>query len=166
MALPCSICKSVCCDSLVIAVTSFDVERIARHTGMRPWQFAHLRKLDLNVYNNDHVVECWEGKNREDYILALKSMPCRLRSEKGCSVYEARPMVCRLYPHLKTGEVSARAVCHLIPRIMFKVSKPDLLHMENFEKENAKYSVIVRECNRKRLTKEKAFEMLTNFRIY
>lgn len=166
MASPCDMCNRSCCNSLVITVTSFDVERIAKHATLKPWQFAQLRKLDLETYHNNHVVECWDGKEREDYMLALKSLPCKLRSEDGCSVYEARPFSCRLYPHWKTGQISKNAVCPFVPKMMFGMGKPNLLHVEHFEKENLEFSGIVRECNRRKLTREKAFEFLTQVRIY
>jgi Fe-S-cluster containining protein len=89
----CSKCPGYCCSYSRIAVTDFDIERLARHFGIskavakRRFTYRYrTRELDEQLlrHRKDHVYES----------------TCRFfdQDARRCTVYEARPSVCRLYP--------------------------------------------------------------------
>lgn len=72
-----------CCKTTGPLLTQKDIERISKHTGVKPAEFekSHLR-LD------------------EDGDWVFKQMPCMfLESDNRCGIYEIRPKACREYPH-------------------------------------------------------------------
>lgn len=72
-----------CCKTTSPIFIDKDIDRIARHLGMRPAQF-------VSTYL--HLDE--EG----DYV--LNEAPCPfLGADNYCSIYDARPRACREYPH-------------------------------------------------------------------
>ena len=72
-----------CCKTTSPIFRDIDIERIARHLGIRPAAFVD-RYLQLDA--------------EEDYV--LKVAPCPfLGPDNYCSIYEVRPKACREYPH-------------------------------------------------------------------
>lgn len=72
-----------CCKTTSPIFRDKDIERIAKHLGMRPAQF-----VAANLYLDDD----------QDYV--LNEAPCLfLNSDNYCSIYEVRPKACREYPH-------------------------------------------------------------------
>lgn len=90
-----------CCTDVVCLPTPWDVNRIARETGEDPYQFLEFITPDeiSEVSKNDPT---WLKVNRKKYLMALKrgSKGCYFLDKKTrkCSIYESRPMLCRLYP--------------------------------------------------------------------
>lgn len=80
-----------CCRVATTQVTDRDVERLAKFIGMRPKEFL----LDYTVETAD------EGR-----ILKRDENGCVFLNGKLCSVYEARPNTCELFPHLVKGNGS------------------------------------------------------------
>lgn len=92
-----------CCTDVVCLPTAWDVRRIIRATGKDPNNFLEFLTPEEveGVTKNDGA---WLEIDGERYMMALK------RTEKGChflnkktkycSIYESRPMLCRLYPFL------------------------------------------------------------------
>ena len=89
----CSKCPGYCCSYSRIAVSEFDIERLARHfnidveTARRRFTYRYkTRELDEQLlrHKKDHVYKS----------------TCRFfdQDARRCTVYEARPSVCRLYP--------------------------------------------------------------------
>ena len=89
----CSRCPGYCCSYSRIAVSDADIERLARHFGLdvevarRKFTFRYkTRDLDEQLlrHKKDHVYKS----------------TCRFfdQDARRCTVYEARPSVCRLYP--------------------------------------------------------------------
>lgn len=72
-----------CCKTTGPKFTSQDIERIARHQGMKPAAFtSKYLRLD----------------DDQDYV--LQSVPCPfLGSDNYCSIYEVRPKACADFPH-------------------------------------------------------------------
>ena len=71
---------------------SSDVQRIAKHLGVEPEEFAakHLEKDEFGE-------------------LLLKTVPCPfLGSDNRCTIYEVRPQDCRDFPHTHKKEFSSR----------------------------------------------------------
>lgn len=72
-----------CCKTTGPLFTEKDIERIARHLGLKIQSF--IEKYLRIDEDNDHV---------------LKTVPCSfLDDENYCSIYEVRPKACREYPH-------------------------------------------------------------------
>lgn len=90
----CSKCPGYCCSYPRIAVTERDVARLARHFDLPP-----ARAREKFTYR--HVTDGKEERilrHRKDDVFASV---CRFLDPKTrrCGVYEARPTVCRQYPH-------------------------------------------------------------------
>ena len=87
----CSKCPAYCCSYPEIEVTPRDIERLAKHFGL-PYREAEER---FTKYDAKEKVR--ELRHRQDRI--FKTV-CTFLDQKTrrCTVYEARPAVCRGYP--------------------------------------------------------------------
>jgi Fe-S-cluster containining protein len=85
----CRACSN-CCKVIVPALDSDDVERISRLLSISEQDF---RKKYL-VYNDDGWV--------------FNSKPCPFLTERGCSIYDYRPEICREYPFTDKDELICR----------------------------------------------------------
>lgn len=103
-----------CCTEVVCLPTPEDVRRIATHTGQKPSKFLEFLTPDeLEGVEDDDPT--WLECRGEKYMMALRRVPwrktkrklrkgrdvhCHFLSEKTgyCKIYEARPILCRLYP--------------------------------------------------------------------
>ena len=89
--IDCTQCAN-CCRMATAKVTPRDVDRLARHFRLKPERIAA-----------DYVTESEE----EGHILRRRENgECVFLDGNLCSVYDARPDVCRRYPHLVRGEGS------------------------------------------------------------
>lgn len=87
-----------CCKTTSPIFRDVDIDRIAKHLGVRPGDFtdAHL-----------HI--------DEDGDWVLNSSPCLFLGEDNyCSIYEVRPRACREYPH--TDRKNMAQIMHLTYR--------------------------------------------------
>lgn len=89
----CSKCPGYCCSYARIAVTDFDVERLARHFGIST---ATARRRFTYRYKTRELDEQLL-RHKKDHVYAST---CRFfdQENRRCTVYEARPAVCRSYP--------------------------------------------------------------------
>lgn len=72
-----------CCKTTSPGMHNKDVERLARHLGIKPGEV-------IDTY--------MEMDSDGEYV--FRSAPCPfLGSDNYCSVYESRPLACREYPH-------------------------------------------------------------------
>ena len=124
MVSPCKFCNGNCCASYVITVNSFDVLRIAEFTGLKPDEFAYLRRLDILVYDDEQVVECRDNKMKDHFILCLMSHPCCFFDGKKCGINSVKPLYCRIFPYDRHGNLSRNALCPFISKSMFRFSRP------------------------------------------
>lgn len=86
-------CWNKCCHGADIVMTPGDMLRLSRHFGIRPIEF-----LDRYCYQAQ-----WEKAGLPVAKLRMTgedgSGPCQfVDDEKGCTVYENRPVTCRYYP--------------------------------------------------------------------
>lgn len=81
-AIDCTACAK-CCRALVIAPDYKDVSRLAEHTSLTTHEF---RKKYMRLDAEGDVV--------------MRQRPCPFLKSSRCSVYEARPNLCRKYPYL------------------------------------------------------------------
>lgn len=91
-----------CCTDVVCLPTPWDVIRIVKSTGEDPEDFLEfLRPSEITgVAKNDPT---WLRCNKKKFIMALQrdtKKGCYFldRKKRQCSIYEARPILCRLYP--------------------------------------------------------------------
>lgn len=87
--LDCLQCAN-CCKTTSPIFRDIDIDRIARHLGIRPSELTsrHLR-ID------------------EDGDWVLQQSPCTfLREDNTCSIYDVRPRACRDYPHTDRKNMS------------------------------------------------------------
>ncbi|MEM4166492.1 MAG: YkgJ family cysteine cluster protein [Candidatus Bilamarchaeaceae archaeon] len=163
MFSPCRLCNGNCCISFVITVTSFDILRIVKATGLKPEEFAELRRLDILSFDDNHVVECKNGKYTESYLLTLKSHPCYFfDSKKGCKIHKAKPLACRIYPHNENGDFGKRSLCPFLPFLFFHFLGPSKKLLQQYRKEKKLYANLVKKCNEKKLNIKNAFRFLTS----
>lgn len=81
-AIDCTACAK-CCRALVIAPDYKDVSRLAAHVALTTQDF---RKKYMRLDAEGDVV--------------MRQRPCPFLKSNMCSVYEARPNLCRTYPYL------------------------------------------------------------------
>lgn len=91
-----------CCTDVVALPTPYDVVRIARATGRRPHEFVEfLRPGEVTEVEADDP--SWLDVDGERFIMALRrdaKRGCLFldRAHARCTVYDARPILCRLFP--------------------------------------------------------------------
>jgi len=90
----CSKCPGYCCSYDRIAVSDADIRRLARHFGVDPETARRRYTWHYQAGSTDE----WLLRHRKDTI--FKSV-CRFldQEERRCTVYAARPNVCRRYPY-------------------------------------------------------------------
>lgn len=80
----CLKCGKCCCLSDPISITVRDAERISKH---------------LDITKERFLEKFAKESGSSDSGLSLLTLPCIFFKEgTGCTVYEARPMICRMYP--------------------------------------------------------------------
>lgn len=90
-----------CCTEVVCLPTPWDVIRIVRATGRNPYEFLEFVTPDDidEVSKNDPTWLDCDGKR---YMMALRrhGQRCHFLDKKTrfCTIYDARPILCRLYP--------------------------------------------------------------------
>jgi uncharacterized protein len=90
----CLKCPGYCCSHSRIAVSDHDIERLARHFGL---SVSEARKKFTYRYQTKEVDEQILRHQRDHIYKTI----CRFfdTEERRCTVYEARPNVCRRYPY-------------------------------------------------------------------
>jgi Fe-S-cluster containining protein len=97
MSFDCTKCPGYCCSHERIAVSDFDIQRLAKHFGISTG--AARKKLTYRYETADISEQIL--RHHKDSI--YKSI-CHLfdRDKRQCTVYAARPNVCRKYPYGNT----------------------------------------------------------------
>lgn len=86
----CSRCPSYCCAYPVITVTKRDLARLARHFAIQPEQ------AEARFCRADHGYKrIMRRKSDEHFGRICQFFDC---SERCCTIYEARPAICRQFP--------------------------------------------------------------------
>ena len=91
----CLKCPGYCCTYAEIEVTRRDIERLARHFGITAKQ-AEERFTKRKASAEVHLM-----RHRKDSVFDSICMMFD-QDKRRCTVYEARPGVCRKYPDAKT----------------------------------------------------------------
>lgn len=90
-----------CCTEVICLPTPWDVIRIVKGTGQEPLEFLEfITPEDIEGVNKSDPT--WLTVGGEKYMMALKrhGQRCHFLDKKTrfCSIYEHRPILCRLYP--------------------------------------------------------------------
>jgi uncharacterized protein len=87
----CSKCPAFCCTYSEIEVTPRDIERLARHFGVT-YAVAEQRFTKTDAKNTLRMM-----RHRKDSVFDSACMMLD-QDKRRCTVYQARPGVCRKYP--------------------------------------------------------------------
>lgn len=86
----CNKCPAFCCSIYErVAVTKRDINRLARHFNVTP---ETARRRYTKDYEGERVLKRVEDSIFEETCMFLD------QEKRGCSIYHARPTVCREYP--------------------------------------------------------------------
>ncbi len=91
-----------CCTDVVCLPSPWDVRRITRMTGLDPFEFLEFLTPE-EIEDIDPDDPTWLIVDGQKYLMALQRddvLGCHFLDKKTrlCKVYEARPLLCRLYP--------------------------------------------------------------------
>jgi hypothetical protein len=89
--IDCTLCAN-CCRVATVAVTERDIERLARYLRIVPRKFA--------------AEYTTETEDQGRILRRSEASSCVFLSGNDCTVYEARPDICRRFPHLVRGSGS------------------------------------------------------------
>lgn len=87
----CNKCPAYCCTYSEIEVTARDIERLAKHFGLS-YRVAEERFTKPDAKNKIRML-----RHRKDKVFDSACMMLD-QEKRRCTVYEARPGVCRKYP--------------------------------------------------------------------
>jgi len=87
----CNKCPGYCCSYPLIEVSKRDIARVAAHFDVS------VEKAKTKFFRYDRKEKCWVLRQKEDEHF---KMICRFfdTEERRCTIYSARPGVCRDYP--------------------------------------------------------------------
>jgi Fe-S-cluster containining protein len=159
-ASPCAGCHARCCFAYVVPVTGYDVWRIATQMQLGPEQFAvamTARKEQPTAFHLENaeraytlVLDKQEGEPDDDERACTFWLPIGDGYGR-CSVYAARPNVCRTYPaYLRDGAVHLRHDVLCPPRswnLAGMSLTPWRVELMRGELEQATYVEVVRAWN-------------------
>ncbi|MDZ4857882.1 MAG: YkgJ family cysteine cluster protein [Candidatus Hydrogenedentes bacterium] len=90
-----------CCTEVICLPTPWDVIRIARDTGQDPYKFLDFVTPE-DIDEVDEFDPTWLYVGDQRYMMALRRYDhgCHFldKKTKFCTIYESRPILCRLYP--------------------------------------------------------------------
>jgi Fe-S-cluster containining protein len=89
----CTKCPGYCCSYSRIAISDFDIERLARHFGISK----AAARLKFTYHYQTKELDEQLLRHRNDHVFKSTCMFFD-QDERRCTVYAARPSVCRIYP--------------------------------------------------------------------
>jgi len=164
-----------CCTDVVCLLTPWDANRIVRSTGLHPKRFVEFLTPE-EVSGVEKSDPTWLECQGERYMMALRrdaTAGCHfLDGAKRCTIYEARPILCRLYPFLlhearegefkgfslhKTGVECPRERDDVVlARPLYELWREDCVHQED-------YAELVRVFNGRRDANKKPGDFIAMF---
>jgi Fe-S-cluster containining protein len=127
--IDCIACSN-CCKVTGTALNQKDIDHISRRL-----------KLSAADFQEQYLRKDAEGE------MVLKTKPCPFLTEKGCSIYDIRPKVCREYPYTNKAEFIYRLinmvnnceVCPVVFEIFERLKAVYRRDFKEFQKEMADY---------------------------
>ena len=102
-----------CCKEVVCLPTPFDVARIMKETGANPYAFVEFITPD-EISDVEEDDPTWLDVNGERFLMSLRRdhVGCYFLQRKTghCTIYEARPALCRLYPFKVVEDKQEKAI--------------------------------------------------------
>jgi Fe-S-cluster containining protein len=89
--IDCTQCGN-CCRSFMIGLENDDIQRLSKHLDMTEASFE----------------EKYVERSGQDKTKIFNAIPCHFLHENKCTVYEARPLDCREFPHLHKPDFTSR----------------------------------------------------------
>lgn len=159
MINPCSFCSAECCKNFLIVVTSYDVLRINRKTGLEPGDFSIISPLNIFNYNEELVLEFYNKDKLliSEGLLALRSRSCCFLNENKCTIHDFAPLSCKKYPYSKNSLFMPGKLCSPISLALFSPFKNI---PKKYDKELEDYVHIVNAWNTKKGKKEDCLKFL------
>ena len=86
----CAKCPGYCCSYPVIALTKYDIERLAKHFGLTP------EVAEKRFTKSAHGYKRIFRRKKDEHF----GMICQFfdQEHRRCGVYQARPAICRSFP--------------------------------------------------------------------
>ena len=90
----CQVCPAYCCSYPRVIVSAQDIKRLAKHFALRPKE-ARKKFTRKGEEKGERIL-----RHRQDETYGTA---CRFLDEesRGCTIYDARPEICRDYPGTK-----------------------------------------------------------------
>lgn len=106
---PCKSCGGRCCNRFAVYVTSFDMRRVADWLSVPVKEFVRTQDVKEITHSREPLILLFDEKKRlREYAFVLKRQKNNecvfYRNDKGCSIYPARPAICRTYPFEKGSD--------------------------------------------------------------
>ncbi len=120
-------CFTDCCRQLELALTPYDVLRLARETGMHSREF-----LDQYVIQEQETEDVFP----RFYLTMVDDgqASCVFVSKKGCTVYPGRPGACRAYP---MGRAAIRQADNSVEEFFVLLQEPHCHGFQEKEEQNS-----------------------------
>lgn len=99
LTVQCSQC-GVCCGEHIATLTHHDLRRLVKATGIPAHRMVRFFGSDeMSEVDDDDMDWVWLSYGRRQMGLRKKNGHCLfLSQDRQCTVYEARPLLCRTYP--------------------------------------------------------------------
>lgn len=79
-------------------LTFSDIIRISRHTGLAPEDFCSINMID-EARLKENPEDYSEELHYDGHWIGMKGdKKCMFLGKEGCTIFEARPMICRIHP--------------------------------------------------------------------
>lgn len=79
-------------------LTFSDISRISKHTGLAPDKFCMINHVDKETIEQNPDDYCLELHSGNKWIGMNGQGRCMFLGKEGCTIFEARPMICRIHP--------------------------------------------------------------------
>ncbi|MBU0591119.1 YkgJ family cysteine cluster protein [Candidatus Micrarchaeota archaeon] len=129
-----------CCTRFAVCVTPSDIERVSKFTGKKPFEFVGVLEEAPQRERTEPAILI----NNTYSVLVLRRKPdnkCKFYGGSGCTIYSARPMLCRCYPFTFGNGEGIIEVCSRACNVVWEPKDPEL---SNYKTNCGTYKVELR----------------------